>query len=466
MIRTRLAILAALVAAGAAVLSACGTSTAGTAAPGLSSGNGQSTASLAALVSFTEGKATEHNVPSDTGDFFHGPSNSAQAMKWVQLSASSAGTLNPVVVNGAGFVMYRFDPDTTSPPKSNCNGACAVKWPPVVVSKGSRIFVDGIAKSAIGLVKRDDGNLQVTINGRAIYKFSGDKNPGDTNGQGIGGTWFGVTPTGEKAGQPSQTGSSGVDYTTGTAKQHNAPANTGDFYNGPSNSPSARKWVQLNATSSHGLNPIVANGTGFTLYRFDPDTVHPSKSNCNGACAVKWPPVEVTHGSRIFVNGVSTSQIGLVKRDDGGLQVTIGGHAVYRFSGDSKPGDTNGEGIGGTWFAVSPTGDRVLPPAGSTTPPPATTTAPPAGTVTLGNGSVTLFDSADTSDDTSQQVAGPGCQEVGRPDVASRLKLDGGPVKIWTGPTCTGTSKVISSDVADLATIGFDDKIESIRFGG
>jgi len=36
----------------------------------------------------------------------------------------------------------------------------------------------------------------------------------------------------------------------------------------------------------------------------------------------------------------------------------------------------------------------------------------------------------------------------------------------WTGPDCTGTSAVVSGDVADLSTIGFDKKIVSIRFGG
>ncbi|MBO0517228.1 hypothetical protein J0695_36530, partial [Streptomyces beijiangensis] len=27
---------------------------------------------------------------------------------------------------------------------------------------------------------------------------------------------------------------------------------------------------------------------------------------------------------------------------------------TYTFSGDIKPGDTNGQGIGGTWYAISP----------------------------------------------------------------------------------------------------------------
>jgi hypothetical protein len=191
---------------------------------------------------------------------------------------------------------------------------------------------------------------------------------------------------------------------------------------------------------------------------------------------VKWPPVTVVPGSHIFVNGVPTSEIGLVKRDDGTLQVTIGGWPIYRFTGDTAAGQTNGEGVDGTWYAVGPDGSKIDPPAGSSgnsadsaSVGPTETSAPAeggTGTVTLGNGSVTLFDSVDSSDDTSQGVSGPGCQNVARPNAANRLELDGGPVKIWTGLNCTGISHVVTASVPDLNTIGFGDKIESVRFGG
>jgi hypothetical protein len=200
---------------------------------------------------------------------------------------------------------------------------------------------------------------------------------------------------------------------------------------------------------------------------------------------VKWPPVTVVPGSHIFVNGVPTSEIGLVKRDDGTLQVTIGGWPIYRFTGDTAPGQTNGEGVDGTWYGVQPNGSKALPPAGSSdnsgssgansgssgagsaSVAPTETSAPDSGTssVTLGNGSVTLDDSTDPADDASQGIAGPGCQNVPRPNVANRLELTGGPVKIWTGPNCTGVSHVVTASIPDLNTIGFGDKIESIRFG-
>jgi predicted lipoprotein with Yx(FWY)xxD motif len=47
---------------------------------------------------------------------------------------------------------------------------------------------------------RGDGVKQQTVNCSPIYTFSGDKEAGDTNGQGVGGTWYAVRPNGEMVG--------------------------------------------------------------------------------------------------------------------------------------------------------------------------------------------------------------------------------------------------------------------------
>ncbi|MFG2886319.1 hypothetical protein ACGFYV_29130 [Streptomyces sp. NPDC048297] len=365
MLRHRLTLLAATVTVGTIALTACGpvdsSSVSHAAKAPLSAGAAVAKKALASL-DFKTGTAKENHAPANTGDFYHGPRNSRAAMQWVQLSAGAAGKLNPVVHDAAGFTLYRFDKDTAKPSTSNCDGACATTWPPVLVRPGSKIFTDGVPRSEIGVVRRNDGGLQVTIGGWPVYRFSKDTAPGQTNGEGVGGTWFGVTPTGGKA-LPSSAGtdSTGIGYQNGTAAQNHAPKNTGDFYQGSHSDPAAKKWVQLTAGSAGGLNPIVHDAAGFTLYRFDKDTAKPSTSNCDGACATTWPPVLVGPGSKIFVDGVPKSEIGVVRRNDGGLQVTIGGWPVYRFSKDTAPGQTNGEGVGGTWFAVSPTGMKVLP---------------------------------------------------------------------------------------------------------
>ncbi|MGW6020354.1 hypothetical protein [Streptomyces sp. NPDC055099] len=270
-------------------------------------------------------------------------------------------------------------------------------------------------------------------------------------------------------------GSMNLALKTGTAEQNNAPEKTGDWANLPgkaASKPVQRRWVQLSASRAGDLDPVVVNGSGFTLYRFDKDTASPSKSTCNGACATTWPPVLVDRGSKLFVDGVNASDVGVVKRDDGTRQVTIGGWPVYRFSKDLKPGDTNGQGVGGTWFGVQPDGQKSGAQGGGAEP----TETPGQNQDQDGDqdgdqpqaapaSSAILFDDANFSDNgPAQGVAGKGCQNVARPKVTSSLSVSGS-MKLWSSSDCKGTSKVINGDVADLSTIGFDNRIASVTFG-
>ena len=56
-------------------------------------------------------------------------------------------------------------------------------------------------------------------------------------------------------------------------------------------------------------------------------------------------------------DGVDESLLGTVDHPDAGTQVTYNGWPLYFFSGDSAPGDTNGQGQGGVWYVVDPTGN-------------------------------------------------------------------------------------------------------------
>jgi predicted lipoprotein with Yx(FWY)xxD motif len=265
-------------------------------------------------------------------------------------------------------------------------------------------------------------------------------------------------------GNPVPAASNAADSTPlnllqGTGKSNNAAANTGDW--APAGAPAsvAQKWVQLTASKAGNLNPVIVDGKGMTLYRFDNDTSNPPKSNCNGDCAKTWPPVEIAPGGKIFIAGVKKADVGVVKRDDGYLQVTIKGHAIYRFNKDTKPGDTKGQGVGGTWFGVQPNGEKSGVGTGTTTAPPTG-----SGSAALSATSAILFDDANFSDNgASQGVTGPDCQAVPRPRVASSITTDG-TLKLWTGPNCTGQSVVINGDVANLGDIGFDNAILSLRF--
>ena len=97
---------------------------------------------------------------------------------------------------------------------------------------------------------------------------------------------------------------------------------------------------------------ILTNAQGMTLYYLKPDTA--TTSTCTGACASNWPPLVFTSsGSPASANALPGTLS--VVTDANGQQVEYNGHLLYRFSGDTTPGQTNGEGIKGVWFVATTT---------------------------------------------------------------------------------------------------------------
>src|SRR5207302_24565 len=154
------------------------------------------------------------------------------------------------------------------------------------------------------------------------------------------------------------------------------------------------------------LGTIVVDGAGMSLYRSDSDTSKPPTTNCSGDCAKAWPPVLIDDPANLTVDGVDKTLLGTVERGDGTKQLTIGGRPAYHcakkwppvivpdgaafqltgvdsslvstvtrsdgtkqvtlngwplytFSGDKKPCDTFGQGLGGIWFASTATGGKA-----------------------------------------------------------------------------------------------------------
>lgn len=96
------------------------------------------------------------------------------------------------------------------------------------------------------------------------------------------------------------------------------------------------------SSNNAGGNASASTSTAPTLYTFSKDTT--GKSNCSGACAQEWPAATSAPG----LSGKVTK----IKRSDGTMQVALDGHPLYRFAGDKKPGDANGNGLndfGGLW---------------------------------------------------------------------------------------------------------------------
>jgi len=100
-----------------------------------------------------------------------------------------------ILADKKGQAFYLFAKETSE--KSECYGACAKAWPPVL-TKGEP-QADGAARSTlIGTTKRRDGKLQVTYRGRPLYYFEKDS-PGQVlchNVDQFGGKWLVVQPSG------------------------------------------------------------------------------------------------------------------------------------------------------------------------------------------------------------------------------------------------------------------------------
>ena len=113
------------------------------------------------------------------------------------------------------------------------------------------------------------------------------------------------------------------------------------------------------AVAKSAVGRILVDSKGITLYDFVQDKGR--TSTCYGACAALWPPL-LTTGKPIAGAGVRASLLGTTKRKDGKLEVTYGGHPLYYFVTDRKPGQTTGQGVnqfGAPWWVISPAGKEI-----------------------------------------------------------------------------------------------------------
>ena len=104
------------------------------------------------------------------------------------------------------------------------------------------------------------------------------------------------------------------------------------------------------------LGPILVGVDGRTLYGFTNDT--PTQSNCEGTCAEAWPPV-VVPANWTVAPGVDSGIFNTITRPDGTLQLVAGKYPLYAYSGDTAPGDVNGQGSGDVWFVVDTAGALI-----------------------------------------------------------------------------------------------------------
>jgi len=108
------------------------------------------------------------------------------------VATSKDKTLGDLLVTNDGMTLYTFAKDT--PGVSACTGDCAKTWPPFTVGALDRLAVSAGITGKLETLKREDGSLQVTYNGKPLYLFAKDAAPGSTSGQNVGDVWAVVAP--------------------------------------------------------------------------------------------------------------------------------------------------------------------------------------------------------------------------------------------------------------------------------
>ena len=104
------------------------------------------------------------------------------------------------------------------------------------------------------------------------------------------------------------------------------------------------------------LGPILVNGQGRTLYLYVKD--RGTKSACSRRCAQVWPPATAS-GEPTAGPGVAAAKLTTTRAAGDRRQLVYNGHPLYTLTADVRPGQINGEGFLGTWFVVSPAGNRI-----------------------------------------------------------------------------------------------------------
>ena len=159
------------------------------------------------------------------------------------------------------------------------------------------------------------------------------------------------TPSPETTAPPMETTAPEEEATT-TAGGSGLYGGEETASDGEDAAPSSTEAALMVADSSEG--EIVVDGEGYALYLFTPDDQ--GESTCYDDCAAAWPALT---GEASTGEGLDESLLGTTERTDGSTQVTYGGWPLYYFADDVSPGDTNGQGLNGVWYLVSPAGEGI-----------------------------------------------------------------------------------------------------------
>lgn len=143
-----------------------------------------------------------------------GTGSQKSSSQTVVLARSLSG-IGSALVNSSGRTVYTNNQDTNG--KIKCTGSCVSFWIPVTMKSGASLTLPKGFSGKLGTIRRpDNGQMQVTYNGKPLYTFQLDTAAGQDHGNNytdqFGSTsflWQAVTATAQAKSSPSSSGGGG-----------------------------------------------------------------------------------------------------------------------------------------------------------------------------------------------------------------------------------------------------------------
>ncbi|MGE3333469.1 MAG: hypothetical protein AB7I36_07490 [Rhodospirillaceae bacterium] len=221
-----------------------------------------------------------------------------------------------------GLTLYFYANDTAG--RATCLDECAKTWTPVAVSDKAKAF------GPWSIIKRADGVKQWAFEGKALYHFVNDVDPGSVGGN---------SPM--RFGARRMNGA-GV-FVGGGIRGAGAKGAAPDV-------PLPAEWTPalvfpvggVKAPDGLGVREI-PDAAVISLVDSDNFTIYTTSGNAAKMESVDWKPVQAP----IFAK--AQGDFAFIDRTDGIRQWSYKGRGLYTYAGDLIPGDANGVGVAKNW---------------------------------------------------------------------------------------------------------------------
>ncbi|HLR45882.1 MAG TPA: hypothetical protein VK092_01890, partial [Deinococcales bacterium] len=91
----------------------------------------------------------------------------AEAADSVELTVAESAEFGEHIATDTGYALYLYEEDEEG--VSNCEGACANNWPPLLVEDADSVTAgDDVDSDLIATTEREDGSVQVTYAGHPL----------------------------------------------------------------------------------------------------------------------------------------------------------------------------------------------------------------------------------------------------------------------------------------------------------